>query len=138
MADDAPDLAEKQAILGRLAQAHRRWRDQRPPPPPPLSHEELKAFIVKMHEEMKERRRNPEPPDVEALREAGTDPLRAAIRSQLCVVGWRLYAKGGAHLLTAVCRRLERDEHPGFASDARWAWDRIGFPGDPRGVWTGL
>ena len=87
---------------------------------------------------MHEKRRNPEPQDVEVLRGAQTDPLSAAIWSQLSMVGWRLYAKGGANLMTAVYRRIERDEHPGFASAACKAWDRIGLPGDPRGVWTGV
>jgi hypothetical protein len=134
MPDDDPDIAEEQAILGRLAQAHKEWRDHRPPPPPPLSQEEIKALIARM----REKRRDPEPQDVVVLREAQTDALLAAIWSQLSVLGWRLYAKGGANLLTAVYRRLERDGHPGFASDTSRAWSGIGFSGDPRGVWTGF
>ena len=45
--------------------------------------------------ELLRRARNPEPQDVVAIREAREDPLGTAVLSQLSVVGWRLYAKGG-------------------------------------------
>jgi hypothetical protein len=132
MPDDDPDIAEERAILGRLAQAHKEWRDKRPLPPA-----ERDAF-EKWFEEELPKLYNPEPQDVEALHAARTDPLLAAIRSQLSVVGWRLYAKGGEHLMTAVYRGVKQDQHCDFVSDTNRAWWSIGFPGDPRGVWTGV
>lgn len=127
------DIAEEQAILERLARAHKEWRDQRPPPPPPMTAAERRAAIDKVQHEV----RNPEPQDVEVLREAQGDPLKAAIRSQLTIVGWRLYAKDGVDLLVIVYRRIEIEHHPGFVHAVRFAWQNLGFPGDPRGVWDG-
>ena len=66
------------------------------------------------------------------------DPLGTAIWSQLSVVGWRLYAKGGANLLTTVYRRIDLEQHPGFVYAVGRAWQDLGFPGDPRGTWTGI
>ncbi len=78
---------------------------------------------------------NPEPPDVEVIRLVREDPLRATIWSQLSVVGWRLYTKGGVTLLTTVYHQIERDQHPSFVWALVTAWDYIGWPDDPRGVW---
>lgn len=125
------DISKEEAILGRLAQAHKAWREGRPPPP---SREEAAALLARARAE----RESPEPQDVEIIRTAQDDPLRAAIWSQLSVVGWMLYAKGGADMLTAVYRRVERDQHPGFAYAVQRAWKDLGFPGDPRGVWSGV
>jgi hypothetical protein len=128
------DIAEEQAILVRLARAHKDWRDRRPPSPPPMTDAELRAAII----EVSRRVKNPEPQDVEVIREAESDPLKAAIRSQLSVVGWRLYAKGGVDLLVTVYRRIEVEQHPGFVFAVLTAWRDLGFPGDPRGVWRGI
>lgn len=130
MPDSGRDIADEQTILERLARAHKEWRDHRPPPPPP---EDDTAVIARAWHKVQ----NPEPQDVEVIRAAREDPLRAAIWSQLSVVGWRLYAKGGVDLLSAVYHRIERDQHPGFAWEVLRAWTDIGFPGDPRGVWQG-
>lgn len=125
------DIPEEDAILARLARAHKEWREHSPPPPSP---EEVAVLLARVRDEFEA----PEPQDVEIIRRARQDPLRAAISSQLSVVGWRLYAKGGADMLTAVYRRIERDQHPGFAHAVQWAWRDLGFPGDPRGVWSGI
>ena len=127
------DIADEQAILDRLARAHKDWRDRRPPPPPPMNDEEKRAVIIEISRQVK----NPEPQDVEVIREAQSDPLKAVIRSQLTIVGWRLYAKGGVDLLVTVYRRIEVEQHPGFASAVLTAWRDLGFPGDPRGTWRG-
>ena len=129
------DIAEETAALGRLAEAHRTWRDNRPPPPPaaPVSDDEARASIAEIWRKVK----NPKPQDVEAVRDAAADPLGTVILSQLTVVGWRLYAKGGVQLLTSVCSRIEVEQHPGFVYAVRRAWTGLGFPGDPRGSWGG-
>ncbi|MFC7739246.1 hypothetical protein ACFQX4_26570 [Roseomonas sp. GCM10028921] len=127
------DSAEEELILDRLARAHKEWRDGRPPPPPRETGEE-KARILDLLQQVQ----NPEPQDVEVLRAAPADPLEAAIWSQLSVVGWRLYARGGVGLLATVYRRLEAEQHPGFVYEVQRAWRDLGFPGDPRGVWSGL
>ncbi len=122
------DIAEEQAMLDRLALAHKEWRDHRPPPPPS---EGSAASIARVWHKVQ----NPEPQDVEVIRTAREDPLRAAIWSLLSVVGWRLYAKGGVDVLTAVYKRIERDEHPGFATAVSVAWTNIGVPDAPGGLW---
>ena len=127
------DIADEQAILNRLARAHKDWRDRRPPPPPPMTDAERKAAIIEVARRMK----NPEPQDIEVIREAQGDPLGTTIRSQLSIVGWRLYAKGGVDLLVTVYRRIELEQHPGFVNAIRIAWRDLGFPGDPRGTWRG-
>ena len=124
-----PDIVEEQTILDRLAKAHGEWHSQRLPPPPP---EDSAAMLARIQAKIQ----NPEPPDVEVLRLVPDDPLRAAIWSQLSVVGWRLYAKGGVTLLTTVYHRLERDQHPSFIWALSTAWSGIGWPDDPRGVWN--
>ena len=126
------DTAEEAAALERLARAHREWRDRRPAAPA-ASEEEMKARIAEVMRQV----RNLEPQDVAVLRVAQEDPLDAAIWSQLSVVGWRLYAKGGVDLLVSVYRRIELEQHPGFADAVKRAWRGIGFPGDPRGTWLG-
>src|SRR3712207_4861403 len=103
------DSAEEELILGRLARAHKEWCDGRPPPPLPMTAEEQEARILELLHQVED----PEPQDVEVLRAAPADPLGAAIWSQLSVVGWRLYARGGVGLLTTVYRRLEVEQHPG-------------------------
>lgn len=130
MPDIERDIADKQQMLDRLAQAHKDWRDHRPPPLPP---EDGAALATSAWHKTN----NPEPQDVEVIREARGDPVGTAIWSQLSVVGWRLYAKGGVDLLSAVYHRIERDQHPGFAWEVVRAWTDIGFPGDPRGIWHG-
>ncbi len=130
------DITQERTILDRLAQAHKEWRDSRspPPPPPPMTLEEESTRIA----ELLRRVQNPEPQDVVTIREAREDPLGTAIWSQLSVVGWRLYAKGGIDLLTTVYRRIDLEQHPGFVNAVRRAWHDLGFPGDPRGTWTGM
>lgn len=130
------DIADEQAILNRLARAHKDWRDRRPPPPPPMTDAERKAAVIEVAREVARRRKNPEPQDVEIIREVQADPLGTAIRSQLSVVGWRLYAKGGIDLLVTVYRRIELEQHPGFVNALGIAWQDLGFPGDPRGTWS--
>ena len=98
---------------------------------------ERKAAVIEVAREISRRRKNPEPQDVEIIREVQADPLRTAICSQLSVVGWRLYAKGGVDLLVTVYRRIELEQHPGFVNALGIAWRDLGFPGDPRGVWRG-
>ncbi len=128
------DTTEEAAALKRLARAHKEWRDRRPAAPaPPASDEEMKARIAEVVRKV----RNPEPQDVAVLRAAHEDPLDAVIWSQLSLVGWRLYAKGGVDLLLSVYRRIELEEHPGFVYAVSRAWCRLGFPGDPRGTWRG-
>ncbi|TPG60339.1 hypothetical protein EAH89_02865 [Roseomonas nepalensis] len=131
------ETGEEEAILARLAAAHRRWRDAQPAPPPPPSWEEMERLLHDLHRQVEAEMANPEPPDVVALREAAADPAQAAIVAQLRIVGWRLYAKGGATLLERRFQRLERDAHPGFAGDAQRAWTGIGFADRPGGVWKG-
>ena len=80
----------------------------------------------------------PDPQDVEVIRASAEDPLGTAIWSQLSVLGWRLYAKGGAGLLVSVYRRVELEQHASFVYAVRRAWKELGFPGDPRGVWLGI
>ena len=58
-------------------------------------------------------RRIPKPQDVEVIQAVEKDPLGAAIWSQLSVVGWRLYAKGGVALLLQVYGPMEGQHHPG-------------------------
>jgi hypothetical protein len=128
------DIAEENAILDRLARAHKDWRDHRPSPSLPRTDEEKRTALAEVLRKVQ----NPEPQDVEVIREAQSDPLGTAIRSQLSVVGWRLYAKGGLDLLVAVYRRIEIEQHPGFVYAVLRAWRNLGFPGDPRGVWRGI
>ena len=128
------DITEERTILDRLARAHRGWRDSRPPPPPPITPEEEARHIA----ELFRRVQDPEPQDVVAIREAREDPLGTAIWSQLSVVGWRLYAKGGVDLLTTVYRSIDLEQHPGFVYAVQRAWHDLGFFGDPRGTWTGI
>lgn len=123
-----PDTAEEKTILDRLAKAHSEWRSQRPPPPAP---EDRTAMLARVWDKVQ----NPEPPDVEVIRLVREDPLRATIWSQLSVVGWRLYAKGGVTLLTTVYHQIERDQQPSFVWALSTAWNGIGWPDDPRGVW---
>ncbi|MFL5253613.1 MAG: hypothetical protein ACJ8AI_12090 [Rhodopila sp.] len=66
---------------------------------------------------------------------ARTEPLEALLRAELAVVGWRLYARGGCDLMTAVYFRAERDHHPGFIWMLSGSWRGIGFPEDPQGLW---
>ena len=128
------DTTEEAAALERLARAHKEARARRPEPPPmPESEEEFKARLaVLMH-----KIQNPEPQDVEVIRAAEDDPLGTAVWSQLSVVGWRLYAKGGVDLLVSVYRKVELEQHPAFVYALHRAWQGLGFPGDPRGVWKG-
>ena len=130
------DITQEEMILDRLARAHKEWRDSRPPPPvpPSMTPEEDATRIA----ELLRRVQDPEPQDVVAIREAPGDPLGTAIRAQLGVVGWRLYAKGGTDLLTTVYRRIDVEQHPGFVYAVQRAWRDLGFPGDPRGTWSGI
>ena len=128
---------EEEAILGRLAEAHRQWREERPPPPPPPSDEAYEGVMRQLLRDVEAEIANPDPPDVVALREARKDPVQAAIVAQLRIVGWRLYARGGAALLERRFQRLERDGHPGFVGDAQRAWTGIGFAEKPGGIWEG-
>ena len=126
------DITEEAAALERLARVHGQWRAQRPPPPP--GHDELsKAQLT----EIWRKPQNPEPQDVEVIQAVEKDPLGAAIWSQLSVVGWRLYAKGGVALLLQVYGPMEGEHHPGFVYAVRRSWQGIGFAGDSRGVWLG-
>ena len=135
MPDSEHDTTEEQAILGRLALAHKEWRARRPMPPPPLSAEEQTARIERILQEWNNR---PEPQDVRIIHEAREDALRAIIWSQLSVVGWRLYAKGGLDMLTEFYRAIEHQQHPGFAAEVFNAWSDIGFSDDPSGRWSGI
>ena len=125
------DISEESAILTRLAQAHKVWRDQRPPPPVRSPEEQLEMGVQILRGVQ-----HPVPQDIEAISEASADPLRWVIQSQLGIVGWRLYAKGGAGLITTIFRAIESDHHPGFSTAVAVAWRKLGFPNDPRGVWT--
>ena len=130
------DITQEKMILDRLARAHKEWRDSRPPSPPSpsMTPEEEATWIA----ELLRRAQNPEPQDVVAIREAREDPLGTAVLSQLSVVGWRLYAKGGTDLLATVYRRIDVEQHPGFMNAVQQAWQDLGFPGDPRGTWSGI
>ncbi len=128
MSKPAHDVADEQAMLDRLATAHAGWRKVERPTPPSRPIHEIAAEVI--HKQI-----NPEPPDAEMIRNAATDPLLTAICSQLSVLGWRLYAKGGAALVTDLYRLVERDRHPSFAWIVGRAWDGIGFAGDSRGIW---
>jgi hypothetical protein len=126
-----PDIADEQGIIGRLAQAHKEWRDQRPQPPVGPPEDTAVAFARVAYTAQQ-----PEPQDIEVMRRAQEDPLDAAIWSQLSVVGWRLYAKGGVEMLSTVYWLIERDQHPGFVYAVQRAWRTLGLPGDRRGVWN--
>ena len=129
------EIEEEAAALGRLAEAHKAWRDGRPAPSLECpSEKETKARIAELFRTIG----NPEPQDVGVIRAAPNDPLGAAIWSQLSVIGWRLYARGGVDLLASVYRRLEVEHHPGFVNAIRRAWQGLGFSGDPRGTWLGI
>lgn len=128
MTEPVNDVADEQATIQRLADAHRIWRDKRLPPPLP---EDAASIIAQALQKLS----NPEPPDVEIIRAAPEDPLRTAIWSQLSVVGWRLYAKGGIGMLNAMCAQIERDQHPGFVWAVHRAWQNVGFQGDNNGTW---
>jgi hypothetical protein len=127
MPDAEYNIAGEQAILDRLAQAHQKWRANRPTVVP---QEDQAARLAQIMRSIQ----HPEPPDVVAIRQAQEDPLEAAIGAQLSIVGWRLYAKGGAVLLTSVYSRIELDRHPAFVWAVGSAWQNIGFSGDPRGI----
>lgn len=128
------DITQEKLILDRLARAHKEWRDSRPSPPPSITPEEEATLLA----ELLRRVQDPEPQDVVAIREARGDPLGTAIWSQLSVVGWRLYAKGGTDLLTTVYRRIDVEQHPGFVYAVQRAWQDLGFPSDPHGTWIGI
>jgi len=131
------DVGAEEAILGRLARAHRQWREEQPPPPPPPPPEEFERLMQQIFRDVQAEMDNPEHADVVALRQAREDPVLAAIGAQIGIVGWRLYARGGARLLERSFRRLERDGHPGFVAAVQRAWTGIGLADEAGGVWEG-
>jgi hypothetical protein len=124
------EVPEELAALGRLAIAHGKWSAGRPPPPQPQpdAREAIERFRLMQATQ--------QPPDVERIFLARTDPLRAYLIAEITVIGWQLYARGGCDLLSAVYLRLERDHHPGFIYEVSSAWRDLGFRGDPRGIWN--
>ncbi|MGE4043330.1 MAG: hypothetical protein AB7F35_00650 [Acetobacteraceae bacterium] len=126
------EVPEELAALARLAAVHGEWSATRPPPPQSQPHLQEVIECFRMAQATRQ------PPDVERLFLARTDPLRAHLAAEIAGIGWRLYARGGCDLLSAVYLRLERDYNPGFANEASHAWRGLGFEDDPRGTWNPL
>jgi hypothetical protein len=124
-------VPEELAILSRLAEVHAHWAASRPAvDTPPDRNPEA------MMERLRRRLATQQPPDVERMVLSRNDSLQALLHAELACVGWRLYARAGADLMSAVYLRVERDYNPGFASMTSAAWANIGLQNDPRSIWS--